>query len=43
MLSHAKGWMKMTDEQVIRAQVTKAILDLAKAANLQPGSQLVIG
>ena len=33
----------MTDEQVIRAQVTKAILDLAKAAKLQPGSQLVIG
>ena len=33
----------MTDEQVIRAQVTKAILDLAKAAKLQPGSQLVVG
>ena len=33
----------MTDEQVIRAQVTKAILDLAKAGNLQPGAQLVIG
>ena len=33
----------MTDEQIIRAQVTKAILDLAKAAKLQPGAQLVIG
>ena len=33
----------MTDEQVIRAQVTKAILDLAKAAKLQPGALLVIG
>ena len=33
----------MTDEQMIRAQVTKAILDLAKAAGLQPGSQLVVG
>ena len=33
----------MTDEQVIRAQVTKAILDLAKAAKLQPGAQIVLG
>ena len=33
----------MTDEQMIRAQVTRAILDLAKAGNLQPGAQLVIG
>ena len=33
----------MTDEQIIRAQVTKAILDLAKAGNLQPGAQLVVG
>ena len=33
----------MTDEQIIRAQVTKAILDLAKAGSLQPGTQLVIG
>ena len=38
-----KGWASMTDEQIIRAQVTKAILDLAKAGNLQPGAQLVIG
>ncbi len=38
-----KGRIKMTDEQIIRAQVTKAILDLAKAAKLQPGAQLVIG
>ena len=33
----------MTDEHLIRAQVTKAILDLAKVGNLQPGAQLVIG
>lgn len=33
----------MTDEQIIRAQVTKAILDLAKAANLKSGAQIVIG
>ena len=33
----------MTDEQIIRAQVTKAILDLAKAGNLQPGAQIVVG
>ena len=33
----------MTDEQIIRAQVTKAILDLAKAGGLQPGAQIVIG
>ena len=33
----------MTDEQIIRAQVTKAILDLAKAAQLQPGAQIVVG
>ena len=33
----------MNDEQMIRAQVTKAILDLAKAAKLQPGAQIVIG
>ena len=33
----------MTDELMIRGQVTKAILDLAQAGNLQPGSQLVIG
>ena len=35
--------MGLTDEQIIRAQVTKAILDLAKAGKLQPGAQLVIG
>ena len=33
----------MTDEQLIRAQVTKAILDLASAGKLQPGAQIVIG
>ena len=34
---------KMTEQEIIRAQVTKAILDLAKAAKLQPGAQIVIG
>ena len=33
----------MTDQEIIRAQVTKAILDLAKAAKLQPGAQIVVG
>ena len=33
----------MTDAQIIRAQVTKAILDLAKAASLQEGAQIVVG
>ena len=33
----------MVDEQLIRDQVTTAILDVAKAGNLQPGAQLVIG
>lgn len=28
---------------MIRAQVTKAILDLVKAAKLQPGAQIVVG
>ena len=33
----------VTNEQIIRAQLTKAILDLSKAASLQPGACIVIG
>ena len=33
----------MTDREIISAQVTKAILDLAVAGKLQKGDQLVIG
>ncbi|MBR5110998.1 MAG: TIGR01440 family protein [Clostridia bacterium] len=33
----------MTDKQSICDQITKAILDLAKAGGLQPGAQIVIG
>lgn len=33
----------MTEEQIIRIRVAKAILDLVKAADLQPGAQIVIG
>ena len=33
----------VTNEQIIRAHLTKAILDLSKAASLQPGACIVIG
>ncbi|MBR3105984.1 MAG: TIGR01440 family protein [Clostridia bacterium] len=33
----------MTEQEMIHAQVTKAILDVAKAGKLQPGAQIVIG
>lgn len=33
----------MTDQQLITAQVTKALLDLSLAGHLQKGAQLVIG
>lgn len=33
----------MNEQEMIRAQVTKAILDLAKAGGLTEGSQIVIG
>ncbi len=33
----------MTDREIISAQMTKAVLDLASAAGLRPGAQIVIG
>lgn len=33
----------MTDQEIITAQVTKALLDLSAAAKLQKGAQIVIG
>ena len=33
----------MTDQQIITAQVTKAILDLSAAGKLEKGAQIVIG
>ena len=33
----------MTDQEMIQAQVTKALLDLKIAGKLQPGAQIVIG
>ena len=35
--------MTMTDQEMITAQVTKALLDLKTAGKLQPGAQIVIG
>ena len=33
----------MTDQEMIMAQVTKALLDLKVAGKLQPGAQMVVG
>ena len=33
----------MTDQEMIRAQVTKAVLDVAAAGKLEKGAQIVIG
>ena len=33
----------MTDEEMIKAQVTKALLDVKVAGKLQPGAQIVVG